>query len=133
MNTGLANRGTILVISDTDSFLAKSLVGKLGQKGLDAVFVHQVQVISLLQSRRLQDLLLGIVFVAGDDDMIHIKKQRQRGEGRTDDDQKTQKFEEERESSPPASSVAVSSCHRSCILANISLCGAPLDACAKAG
>ena len=40
MNTGLANRGTILVISDTDSFLAKSLVGKLGQKGLDAVFVH---------------------------------------------------------------------------------------------
>ncbi|MCR5830238.1 MAG: response regulator [Lachnospiraceae bacterium] len=32
--------GTILVISDTDSFLAKSLVTKLKGKGIDSAFVH---------------------------------------------------------------------------------------------
>ncbi len=35
-----STNGTILVISDTDSFLAKSLSTKLKAKGLDSVFVH---------------------------------------------------------------------------------------------
>ncbi|MCR5520462.1 MAG: response regulator [Lachnospiraceae bacterium] len=34
------DNGTVLVISDTDSFLAKSLVTKLKSKGIDSVFVH---------------------------------------------------------------------------------------------